>query len=356
MNRTILLAVLTAVLVPAVLWAGGNRENDTDTPDEERVEESAAEDGDVIQVADAVARVNGELIGRAEFQDVVESNILRYETQSGQAFSDAQRPQLERQVLDGLIMRTILEQEAARLDVSVTEERFEQTFSEFRSQFPNESAYLMALEEQGFTDEEFRAELRRQMVIEQLIRTEVYDQVTVTDDEIVEFYDANPQYFQQPEQVAARHIILTTEEVPEDQRAALQGELREIRQEIVDGADFGEMAQEHSQGPSAAAGGDLGTFGRGQMVPAFEEAAFALEVGEISDVIETQFGYHILQVTERIPASTQSLEDARARIEEFLLEDARNQGAQAFVSGLRVDAEVEELIEIDAPQAPAAGE
>ena len=344
-NRYIMVFLLLAI--PALLFAGGNREEEQDAAEDASGDIQQESSSDPIQVSDAVARVNGELVSRDEFEGVVESNIARYEAQSGESFNAQQRPQLERQVLDGLITRTILEQEAEQLDISVGDERFSETLDQFKQQFPDEQGYQTALDQQGFTEEEFETELRRQMVIEELIRSQVYDQVAVSEQEMRTFYDDNPQYFQQDDQVAARHIIFTTEGVEESERAALQEELEEIRQEIEDGADFGEMAREHSQGPSAPNGGDLGTFGRGQMVPEFEQAAFELEVGELSQVIETQFGYHILQVTERVPAQTQSYEEAEERIRQFLTEEERNQGAQEYVAELREESEVEELIDLE---------
>ena len=332
----------------SVAFAGGNRESGESAPQSETTDQGAVEGREELgQLDGAIARVNGVLIDREEFDAVVESNIYRYEYQSGQTFDEAQRGLLERQVLDGLITRTVLEQEGVELDIVITDERLAETLEQFKSQFPNESAYQIALEEQGFSEADFEVELRRQMMIEELIRVEVYETIEVDEAEVRAFYDGNPQYFERPEQVAARHIIFTTQEdLDEAQRSARRDELASIRQRIVDGADFTEMAREHSQGPSAPNGGDLGVFGRGQMVVPFEEAAFALEVGEISEIVETQFGYHIIQVTERIPAQTQGLEDVSAEIEQFLTEEARNRAAQEYVQALREAAEVEEFLEI----------
>jgi peptidyl-prolyl cis-trans isomerase C len=335
-------------VIPAIAFAGGNREEEESAAPTETESSAPEQQGDPIAIEDAVARVNGQLVGREEFDEAVDGSISRYEIQSGQQFDQAQRPLLERQVLDGLITRTILEQETERLEIVVEDERFQQTLGQVLSQFPNESAYQMALEQQGFTEEQFEAELRRQMLIEELIRSQVYDQVEVQEEAMRGFYDANPQYFQQPEQVAARHIILTTDDDPsEDERAALQAELAGIREEIVNGADFAEMARTHSQGPSGPDGGSLGVFGRGQMVPEFEEQAFSLEVGAISEVFETDFGYHIVQVTERVPATTLSFEESREQIREFLIEAERNESAQEYVEDLRDAATVEELISLD---------
>ena len=111
--------------------------------------------------------------------------------------------------------------------------------------------------------------------------------------------------------------------------------------DIVAGADFGDMAREHSQGPSGPSGGDLGVFGRGQMVAEFEAVAFDLAVGEVSEVFETAFGFHIVQVTDRIEAVTIGFDEAEPRIVEFLLERGRNEAAGRYVAELRADAQVE---------------
>lgn len=348
--RTISAVIVFAALA-MTLPAGGNREQETD---EEATPAAVSEEATTISVEDAVAVVNGEPITRAEFGDIIESNIYRYEYQSGEQFVPEQRPLLERQVLDGLIMRTVLQQEASALGIEVADEDIEETFARFRSQFPSDAAYEIALEEEGFTEEEFRQELHRQMLIENLIRTQVYDNVTVPESEIRSFYDGNPTYFEQPEQVSARHIILLLNGDEDDTAVAERRlELDSIRTEIVAGREFADAAAEYSEGPSASRGGELGSFGQGEMVPEFEEVAFSLPIGQVSEVFQTSFGLHILEVTDRIEAQTIPYEEVRPSIETYLLEDARNRGARDYVGELRAAAEVEELIDIDVPvQAP----
>jgi parvulin-like peptidyl-prolyl isomerase len=358
MKKMIWIGVGLSLFAILSLPAGGNREKEADTSsDAAAVEaESTEEQGERITVETSVARVNGQLIGQAEFEKVIESNIARFEAQNQQPFDEQYRSQLERQVLDGLITRTVLEQEAEEAGVTVTDERLQETLGEFMSQFPNESAYQMALEQEGFTEDEFITELRRQITIEELIRREVYDNITVSDEKMRSFYEENPQYFEQSDQVTARHIILTTQGITdEDELSSKRTELEEIRREIINGADFGEVARERSEGPSAPDGGELGTFARGQMVPEFEEAAFALEPGEISEVVETQFGYHIIQVTDKVAARTETFEEARENIRTFLMEQEQNVAVQHYLTDLRQDSEIEEFIEIDLPEPGTPG-
>ncbi len=350
MQKMIWIGVVFSLFMILSLPAGGNREEEADPSQGAAAAETepTQEKGERISVETSVARVNGQLIGQAEFDKVIESNIARFEAQNQQPFDEQYRSQLERQVLDGLITRAVLEQEAAEVGVTVTDERLQETLGQFMSQFPNESAYQMALEQEGFTEDEFITELRRQITIEELIRREVYDKITVSEEKMRSFYEGNPQYFEQSDQVTARHIILTTQGInDQNELASKRAELEGIRREIINGADFGEVARNRSEGPSAPDGGQLGTFSRGQMVPEFEEAAFALEPGEISEIVETQFGYHIIQVTDKVAARTETFEEARENIRFFLTEQEQNVAVQHYLTDLRQDAEILELIEID---------
>ncbi len=331
-KRTVLV-VAGLLLAGSVAFAGGNVENRS---------QSAA------QRAPVAARVNGVEITVEEYEQMLASNIERYEAEAQAPFPEDQRSMLERRVLDGLITRATLEAETQRLGITVASDEIEAVLEQFRGQFPDRDTFMSVLQQQGYTEERFEAELQRQMAIEQLFEQEVFAGITVEENELQEFYDENTMYFEQPEQVSARHIILTTQGAENDTaRNAIRQELEGLRRRIVGGEDFADVAQQYSQDGSASSGGSLGTFGRGQMVPAFEEVAFSLPVGELSQIVETQFGYHLVEVTERIPARTIPYPEVRGQIEDFLLEDIRNRAAEEYVEELRSQASVEELISIN---------
>ncbi|SIP89514.1 peptidyl-prolyl cis-trans isomerase C [Alkalispirochaeta americana] len=347
MKHTRITAITAALflLLTLPLWARGGQEKEqeaeTSAPavqEETREEKSLSRD-------ELAARVNGRGISREEFDDVVETNIYRFEMHNDQSFPQDRRGELERQVLDGLITRTVLETEAETQGIVVTDEQLSEALEQFRSQFPDRESYRAALEQQGFSEDLFEAEVLRQIAIETLINTRAFEGLTVDEATAREFYDAHPDYFERPEQVAARHILLSAEEGADKEQ--LRSRLGEIRQQLLDGADFGEMAREYSDCPSSAEGGELGAFGRGQMVPSFEEAAFSLDAGELSDIVETQFGFHLVQVTERIPGRVIAFTDVLPEIEEFLLEDLQNEAARNYVTSLREAAQIEEFVQID---------
>jgi peptidyl-prolyl cis-trans isomerase C len=174
-----------------------------------------------------------------------------------------------------------------------------------------------------------------------MIAEAVEETTEITDAEVQEFYDENPQYFEQGEQVAARHILISTEGMETDEAVEeARSRAQDVRQELEDGADFAELAKEKSEGPSASRGGDLGTFGRGQMVGPFEEVAFALEEGEISDVVKTRFGFHVIQVTEKIESGVAPVDQVSQNIRQYLSQQKQAEALNAYVDELREDAEI----------------
>lgn len=145
-------------------------------------------------------------------------------------------------------------------------------------------------------------------------------------------YEANPDDYRREAQVKASHILFRTENrTDEEARARAEG----VREQALAGADFAELASEYSDGPTGPRGGDLGFFGRGQMVPDFEEAAFSMEVGDISEVVESQFGYHVIKLTDRRDAEVRPFEDVRDEIIASLREEREGRARGAIITEIR---------------------
>jgi peptidyl-prolyl cis-trans isomerase C len=165
------------------------------------------------------------------------------------------------------------------------------------------------------------------------------------DAQVREFYDKNPDKFKQDEAVRASHILFKVEESADAAtKKKVKDQAEAVLKQVRAGADFGEMAKKHSADGSAQQGGDLNFFTKGQMVPAFDQAAFAMKPGEISDIVTTQFGYHIIKVTERRQASTVPFEQVSDRIKEYLTEQQKQQKVEAFIAGLKQKAKIEVLV------------
>jgi parvulin-like peptidyl-prolyl isomerase len=161
-----------------------------------------------------------------------------------------------------------------------------------------------------------------------------------------DFYQKNPTQFQQAERVRASHILVGfPENADEAARNQARAKAAEILKDVKAGKDFAALAKQHSSDPgSGAQGGDLGYFQQGQMVPPFDKAAFSMQPGQTSDLVESQFGVHIIRVVDRQPARTVPLDEVRPRLEEYLAGQNRQQATQAFVDALKTKGKIEILM------------
>ena len=290
----------------------------------------------------AVASVNGVLIPSSFLQ----REIRRFEEQElsqGQLVDEAQRDQLSRQALDTLIDIELLYQESQRRGFEISEERVEEQVSGLRSQFGDEEGYAAALEQIGISGDELRTEFRRQLAIQDMIDTDIAPAVGVTQEESTEFYQSNPGYFFSPEQVRASHIlILLSPDAAEEEKSQARSRLLGIRERILAGEDFAELANQFSEDSSSANGGDLGFFRREQMVKPFADAAFSLDIGELSDVVTTQYGLHLIQVTDRREESVTPFEQVQMQIFQYLQREKTMVAIEELAAQLRSRAEIEE--------------
>jgi peptidyl-prolyl cis-trans isomerase C len=294
------------------------------------------------KLPDVLARVNGEKVTRSEVEDFVHN----LEGRAGGPLPADQRDRVYRGVLDQIVGYKLLLQEVKTRNVVVADADVDARIAQLKKQFPSEELFIKTLAERKMTLESIKAEARKDISIGRLIETEIAPRVAVKPEQVEAFYKSNPDQFSQPEQVRARHILIS---VPETADAAAKAQAKskaqQILKEIKAGKDFAALAKQHSQDPgSAPNGGDLGIFQQGQMVGPFNDAAFSLKPGAISNLVETQFGYHIIRVDEKQPARTVPLEEARPKIEQDLQNLNRETETQAFVKALRAKGKVEILI------------
>jgi peptidyl-prolyl cis-trans isomerase C len=293
------------------------------------------------QLPDVVARVNGEDVKKVSFERMLRTIEMR----AGQPIPPERRDEILRGALDELVVYTLLTQESRNRHITIADSEIEQRVQMVRAEFPTQEAFEKALQARGSTLDGFKAEARTDLSVNKLMDAEVGNQATPTDQECKEFYTKNPEKFQQGESVRASHILIRLDEKADAMtRKKKRAEIDAVLKQARNGADFGKLAQEHSQDGSAAQGGDLNYFGRGQMVPAFDKAAFALKVGQISNVIQTQFGYHIIKLTDHKQARTVPFDEASAQIKQFLTEQRKQQRAEEFIGGLKKKSKIEVLI------------
>ena len=341
--------VFTAILVMMVLFvfplsAGGNREDEAESP-EQAAETTEAESTEQADENEAVAEVNGEAVLRGEF-DAAFTRARQRMMQQNPMAPQGQLDQLRGQVLENLIDRELLYQESITEGFGVSDDRVDLELETIRANFATQEEFQQALSNLGVSEDELELDIAKSLAIQTLLEEQVLSAIEVSDDEARSFYDENEEMFTQPDQVRARHILISTQGL-ENEEAVLEARdrARELLGQLEQGADFAELAEEHSEGPSAPRGGDLGLFGRGQMVPPFEEAAFALEPGEVSDVVETQFGYHIIQVTEKVAGGPVPFGDVQGDINQYLLQQKQGEAIQGYVDSLKEEAEIVRHVE-----------
>jgi peptidyl-prolyl cis-trans isomerase C len=294
------------------------------------------------QLPDVLARVNGEDVTRKEFEEFVQN----LEGRAGGPVPADQRDRVYRSVLDQLVGYKLLLQETKARKVAVPDAEVDARIGEIRKQFPSEDVFMQMLIQRKMTLDQVKADARQDMAISKLIETEIASKIAVKPEQVQDFYAKNPDQFKQDERVRASHILIA---FPENADAVAKTQAKtkaeQVLKDVKAGKDFAALAKEHSQDPgSAVNGGDLGFFQKGQMVGPFNDVAFSLAPGAISDLVETQFGYHIIKVAEKQPSRAVPLEEVRPQVEQFLQNQNREEQTETFVKSLRSKGKVEILI------------
>lgn len=260
----------------------------------------------------------------------------------GQNIPPEEYNNIKNHILENLINSRLLYQDSQKKGIIIGEERVTTQLNTFKSRFSNEDEFKSMLTKLNVTENDLKNQILRDLSIEELIYTQIARNITVSDSENKIFYDSNPQFFQKPEQIKASHILIKLDPKADMiQKTEAKEKMKKVQEELDSGKDFAAVAKALSEGPSNVKGGDLGYFGPGQMVKPFEEAAFLLQVGEVSPVVETQFGYHIIKVYDKQPATTTSHNDVKNSIDQHLRQEKVTKEVGKYIEILRKDAKIE---------------
>jgi len=289
---------------------------------------------------DAAATVNGVDISRAKVQAQVDHLI----SERGINYGGISRPEtfqpFQDQVVEQLVVQELLWQEAKRRGFVVDDAFVAERLADLKSKFATEREFLFKIEAGGFTEATFAEDIRQQASVRKMIAEDIEPSLAVTDKEIEAFYRENESAMRRPLEVHARHVLVKPASSDAEAMEAARAKAEAMRQELRDGADFLDMARNRSDAPSAPQGGDLGYFRAGQMVPPFETAAFALEPGQISEVVQTQFGYHIIRVEDRRGGDLAPLEEVVEPIRAHLTRQKLETEVEGLITDLREKGEV----------------
>ncbi|MDZ7860756.1 MAG: peptidylprolyl isomerase [Candidatus Krumholzibacteriota bacterium] len=301
--------------------------------------DSAGTKGDeAADASEVVAVVNGVDITENELSDKIDEI-----KKSGQGNNRMQMGgQLRREALANMINYELLVMAAEDEGITVSEEDLSERITEIKTGYQSEEQFLNRLKELGMNEAEFEKRLAMKIKIQKLIDKQTAGIESPPESEVREYYDSNRDIFKQPEQVSASHILIKVNEEDDSEtkkkkREKLEGILKDIR----NGASFSENASLYSEGPSKSKGGNLGFFSKTDMVQPFSEAAFSMDKGEISDIVETRFGYHIIKVNDKKEAQTVSFEEARENITTYLEGMEKNEVINNYIADLRAEADIE---------------
>jgi parvulin-like peptidyl-prolyl isomerase len=294
------------------------------------------------QAVGVVARVNGADIEVRAFERRVQEYLQAQHTNVGAIRNPEKYRRIQREVLDRMIGEELLWQEASRRDVVATDADVEAAVADIAERFGSVEKFRMRLAIDGWTEAEYAGRIRREVSTRNFVEQALLAGVSVSDTEIHGFYIDNPEQMRRPEQVAVRHILIKL--APGSDAAvveAARGRIEALRVEAAGGADFAQLARVHSEDSSASNGGDLGFISRGQMVRPFEEAAFALSPAEVSGVVRTIYGLHIIKAEARRGGELIPEAELREPIHDYLYSRKRQQAIRDEIARLRNSAEIE---------------
>ncbi len=292
--------------------------------------------------AEPAARVNGVDIPERMVQEALDLYLMQRPAGSADV-SDEKGLALRAQVVELLITQEVLAQRAEAEGVRVEDSEIEQRLQLMESRYGSREQMLQGLEQAGITEQGIRNLLKRALMMEKFLERQVNSQVSVSDADAEAFYRTHPEEMKEPPMLRASHILVMAQEgnVPPEERQRARASARELLERLRQGENFAELARQHSDDGSAARGGDLGFFPRGKMTPNFEQVAFELDPGQLSGVVETPYGYHIIKVTDKRPGRTLEFDEVRIALRRQLEAMQREQRTRDLLQSLHGEARIE---------------
>ncbi len=254
-----------------------------------------------------------------------------------------QREVLRARAREQAIGAKLLIDEAHRLDLAVPAEMADREVRKLMHRAGGEEAFLKSLADRGITEDQLRRSVEEGCKVNVLIEQVCAGLDDPTEAEMQAHFEAHREEYRRPDRAAAQHILIKPATASHADREVAQSRLEELRSQLEDGADFGDLAEMHSECPSGKqTSGSLGWFARGMMVPEFDEAVFTMDVGDVSDVVRTEFGYHLIHKTGHEDGGAATYAESADKIREFLRHARRGEAISAHVRELREKAVVEE--------------
>jgi parvulin-like peptidyl-prolyl isomerase len=296
------------------------------------------------QADDRVATVNGVPIRRGEFDGEV-FQIQKTLLGLGKPLTSSQVVSIRAEVLESMIRREALYQDSRKAGIKPDEKAVAGELAVLKKQFPNEAEYKNELGRRNLSEEELRSQLERNSSLQQYVDRQFGQKVTVTDAETLGYYESHLDLFKQPLQVRVSHILIQVDPKWDDlKKQEARRKAEQVLKDLKKGRDFAALAREQSDGPTRTQGGDLGYIRTGQLDAELEKAVFKMKAGEMSDIVETSYGFHVFKVFDRKPETILSYDVVKEQIRQHLAQEKARQDADRYAKSLREKASVEILL------------
>ena len=302
----------------------------------------APADNKPIELPEVVATVNGQNITKQQLQELFNAAIQASGAKIGDLNSEQQLGGYT-QLLQDLIMDKLVAEAASTEKVSDADVDAE--LAKIKGQFPDDKAFQEQIAQSGMTPDKLKENIRTGLQQSRWMKSQVKSP-EITDDQAKTFYESNIKEFEQPETVKATHILFMVEpDAPADVVKQKEEAAAKAAERAAAGEDFTKLAKELSEEPGASeSGGDLGFFPKDRMVPEFADVAFAQKVGDISKPVKTQFGWHVIKVTDKKAAGTVPFDQVKEQVVSYLKSNNQREAVQAVLNKLKESAKIETFL------------
>lgn len=298
-----------------------------------------------------VAKVNNVEIPATELTQAVNAALGQNPQIRGMVTSEDKMADFKKSVLQKIIETELLDQEGKKLKIADFDAKVDEKMASLKKSFSDPQKFQDALAKQNMTEEDLRQKVAKGVRIETLLNEKIRKEISISDEDVKSFYDTNKDKMKEQESVRASHILIrVAKDAPKEEEETARKKIDDLLARVKKGEDFKKLARENSEDPSAKMnGGDLGYFTHGQMVPEFDQAAFALKVGQTSDVIRTSFGFHIIQCVDKKPAREIPLKEASENIRKYLENTEFQTRIRKYLDALQKAAVVRTALKAEAP-------
>ncbi len=287
-----------------------------------------------------IATVGKVEVSREIFAKVLD-NLIKQMKSHGQPITEEWLKNAQKQIADRMVTAEVLYQDAQANKIKVDDKEIQEQMDKIAKSFPSPEEYKKGLKEQGVTDKDLKRDIGKNLAIRRLLDEKVTALVKVDEAEAKKYYDEHTKEFDRPEMVRARHIILLVDKnADEAKKAEAKKKMEGILAEIKGGAKFEDAAKKNSQDGSAENGGDLGFFAKGQMVKEFEEAVWNMKPGEVSGIVTTPFGLHLIKFEERKAAGSVSFAEMKNDLIRGLESQKKGDAVNKYIADLKAKAKI----------------